>query len=431
MERLFEFAGRFHPLLVHLPIGFLLIAVVFIWIKEPGRAVKIAVILGAIAAVASVTTGLLLANSEGYQEEVNLHKWSGITLAVVSVAMCFVPEQYLKPGSIVMTVLVFATGHFGGTLTHGPLIAEPEADNLDITKIDISSAVFYNDAIRPVLEARCYSCHGNTKQKGGLRLDNPEMIAKGGKNGKVIEPGNPEESDLIKRIDLPNDDEDHMPPKEKRQLTDQEKKIISLWVASGADFSKKIAELLNEKQLASITAVDNSIQLPDVDVAAPAGDLIAKLTEQGVAVTPVANGSNFLQVNFISVPNEASMLLATLKPIAKNIVMLKLNKTKINDQSMMMEFENLTSLNLAETEITDATIDQIIKSKFLVSLNLSGTKVTAAGVNKLKALQSLRYLNVYNTSVDKADLPGVKIETGNYEVPTLASDTTVITPKTN
>jgi mono/diheme cytochrome c family protein len=403
-----------------LPIGFLLIAVIFIWIKVPGRAVKIALGLGALAAIVSVMTGLMLANSEGYSDEVTLHKWAGITLAIVSVGMCFIPEQHLKLGSIVMTVLIFATGHFGGTLTHGPLITEPEADNLDLSKIDVDNAVFYNDALSPIFEARCYGCHGDTKQKGRLRLDSQDAINKGGKNGHIIVPGNPEESEIVKRISMPLDDEDHMPPKEKRQLTDQEKKLISLWIAAGADFNQKITK----EQIAEVSeSSGEALELPDVSVSSPDEDLIAKLIEQSVAITRVAVESNFLQVNFISVPNETQQLLETLKPIAKNVVILKLNGTNVQS---LIDFENLVNLNLADTKVTDAVIDQIVKCKSLQSLNLSGTKIT--NVKKLAALEKLGYLNVYNTSI-RDELPNVRIEKGNYEVPTLESDTTEV--KTN
>jgi uncharacterized membrane protein len=422
MDRVLEFAGKFHPLLVHLPIGFLLIAVIFIWLKEPGRAVRISIGLGAVAAICSVVTGLLLANSEGYNEEVQLHKWSGIVLMIVSGAMWFIPAAYLKAGSIVMTVLIFLTGHFGGTLTHGPLIAESEADNLDLTKIDLNNAVFYNDAVKPIFEARCVSCHGDIKEKGGLRLDSQEAINKGGKNGKIFVPGNPAESEMVKRIDLPPDDEDHMPPKEKKQLTDQEKKLISFWVASGADFGKKISESLNEKQLAELMVKESEeTALPEIE---PANEeIIKKLIEQNVAITPVGNQNNFLQVNFISVPGEAEKLLKELNPIAKNVLWLKLNGAKITTIDLN-DYVNLTELNLSGTRVDDGVIDQIIKCEQLVKLNLSGTKIES--IKKLEALKHLKYLNIYNTSIEVTELPGIKIEKGNYEVPTLESDTTLV-----
>lgn len=422
MNQLLEFAGKFHPLFVHLPIGILLIGVVFIWLNESGRPVKIALAVGALTAVASVITGLLLAETEGYSDEVSYHKWAGIILMVVSVVMVILPQRFLKAASIVMTLAVFTTGHLGGTLTHGPLLPEPEADNLDVSQLDLNKAVFYDDAVKPILEARCYSCHGDTKQKGGLRLDSPDMITKGGKNGKVIAPGNPEESELVRRILLPDEDEDHMPPKEKRQLTEAEKKLLSLWIGSGSDFKKKMSDVLNEQQLASIvSASEASFQLPEVDVPAPDEDLLSKLTEQGVAITRVAKESNFLQANFISVPNEAQQLLEAMKPLARNIVILKLNKTNV---TTLGDYENLVSLSIADTKVDDHVIDRIASYKYLVSLNLSGTKVT--NVDRLKALEKLKYLNIYNTSVTSVDLPNVRVEKGNYSVPTFESDTTVV-----
>lgn len=412
--------GKFHPLLVHLPIGFLLLAVVFIWMGVDSKAIKVSIGLGALAAIASVITGLLLADSEGYNADVQPHKWLGITLATVSVAMWFIPGRFLKHGSVLMAALILLTGHFGGTLTHGSLIGEPEADNLDVTQLDLNSAMFYDDGVEPILEARCYSCHGEEKQKGGLRLDDPAAINKGGKDGKIIVAGNPEESEIIKRIDLPLDDEDHMPPKEKKQLTDQEKRLISLWIASGSAFDKKITESIDKKQIDELMATaTGELMLPEISPADQS--VIKKLVEQNVAVAPVAKESNFLQVNFVSVPDEAARLLEELRPIAKNVMWLKLNDTKI-EKIDLTGFVNLRELNVSGTNITD--VEDIAKCPSLVKLNLSNTRLSS--VDKLKALPNLRYLNIYHTSIDNLDLPGVKVEKGDYDVPTLETDTTEV-----
>lgn len=417
-----ELIGKFHPLLVHLPIGFLLIAVVFIWIKESSRVVKISIGLGAIAAIASVITGLLLADNEGYDGEVQLHKWFGIVLTTVSATMWFLPEKFWKAGSAVMTMLLLLTGHYGGTLTHGPLIAVAEVGELDVVSLDMNKAIFYDDAVKPILEARCVSCHGEDKQKGGLRLDNKQAIDKGGKNGKVIVPGNPGESEIVTRLELPLDDEDHMPPREKKQLSDHEKKLISLWVASGADFSKRISESLSTEQISELTKKNDEIALPEVAPADPA--IVKKLIESNVAITPVASGSNLLQVNFVSAPNEAAKLLEELKPIAMNVLSLKLNGTKI-ERCDLSAYKNLRELNLAGTQVT--TIDGILGCTELRSLNISGTGIT--DVSKLSSLKQLKYLNVFNTRIQNISLPGIEIEKGIYDVPTLQSDTTVVKPK--
>ena len=74
-------------------------------------------------------------------------------------------------------------------------------------------------------------------------MDEPEFILKGGKDGKVIKPGNADESEMMKRLLLPRNDEDHMPPKEKPQLKENEIALIHWWIATGATFDKKIKEL--------------------------------------------------------------------------------------------------------------------------------------------------------------------------------------------
>jgi hypothetical protein len=56
---------------------------------------------------------------------------------------------------------------------------------------------------------------------------------KGGKDGPVIIPGNEEKSEMAKRLSLPREDDDHMPPKEKPQPTEQEIALIHWWIAAG------------------------------------------------------------------------------------------------------------------------------------------------------------------------------------------------------
>ena len=54
--------------------------------------------------------------------------------------------------------------------------------------------------IKPVLQARCYACHGALKQKAGLRLDTAERLRAAGDEGPVVIPGKPEESRLLARL---------------------------------------------------------------------------------------------------------------------------------------------------------------------------------------------------------------------------------------
>ncbi|MEQ1852653.1 MAG: DUF1549 domain-containing protein, partial [Chthoniobacteraceae bacterium] len=93
------------------------------------------------------------------------------------------------------------------------------------------SAEWFESKIRPLLVGRCYECHGEKKQKGGLRLDSRAGWQKGGDSGAVIVPGNPEGSLLMKAV-RHTDKDLQMPP--KRQLAPEEIAALEEWVRLGA-----------------------------------------------------------------------------------------------------------------------------------------------------------------------------------------------------
>src|SRR5688572_18226990 len=59
---------------------------------------------------------------------------------------------------------------------------------------------FFEERVRPILATKCLQCHGEEKQKGGLRLDSPDAILAGGDSGPAIEPGKPNKSLLVEAI---------------------------------------------------------------------------------------------------------------------------------------------------------------------------------------------------------------------------------------
>ena len=75
--------------------------------------------------------------------------------------------------------------------------------------------------VRPIFEKHCYECHGETKHKGGLRLDVKAAAMKGGDNhGPNIMPEKAVESLLIHLI-TSSDDDEVMPPKGDRLSAEQ------------------------------------------------------------------------------------------------------------------------------------------------------------------------------------------------------------------
>ena len=255
--------GQFHPLLVHLPIGILLFAFLMMiyqkWQKvELTDAITLALLLGSIGALLSCVAGWFLAQSGEYEAEiVQKHQWTAITSTIFGFAAYFYRKQRMVLSSIMAITLIIA-GHFGGTITHGEgylfgkeeEISEPSKTLQKQTKIDttnsgqktVKQTFLYEEKVAPILEKKCYSCHSSRKKKGGLRLDSETFIRKGGKNGEILIAGNPSKSPLYANLLLPLDDEKHMPPKGKPQLTSAEISVLHYWIKKGASFTGEIEE---------------------------------------------------------------------------------------------------------------------------------------------------------------------------------------------
>jgi cytochrome c553 len=89
---------------------------------------------------------------------------------------------------------------------------------------------FFEQRVRPLLVAKCFECHGEKKQEGGLRLDSRSSILKGNDSGPAVVAGKPEESRLLEVIGY--DDAIKMPPKQK--LAESEIATLTEWVKIGA-----------------------------------------------------------------------------------------------------------------------------------------------------------------------------------------------------
>jgi mono/diheme cytochrome c family protein len=450
-----DFVGRFHPVLVHLPIGILLLGCLFHLFSFDRKIITIIIFWGMVSALLSALTGYFLSLSGDYEESlVNKHQWLGIISAVIAVLFYWLLKSQAKTPvtksvAILLVLSIVITGHLGGSLTHGEgylsdSFNEKKSKGPAIPPIaDIQEAQVYASAIQPLFEARCYTCHGPNKMKGKLRLDKPELILKGGENGKVIIPGKTDESEMIERLLLPLSDEDHMPPKEKTQLTKNEIEVLHWWVANGADFNKKFRELPqpdNIKPVLLALQSGSSPQhdlsgIPEEDVKAPDAKTLHQLKAAGIVVIPVAQGSNYLSVNFLTAPSTVDSAMKLLQPVGPNILWLNLSGTKINDTQMkdIGKLKNISRLNLNNTTVSDAGIAELTGLSNLQYINLTGTQVSAKGLVTLAGLKKLKSIYLYRSKVTRTDWPalqksfsGVALDSGGYTVPTLATDTTQI-----
>ena len=129
------FLGRFHPLLVHLPIGFLLLAAILELLSRIFKskfnnldsAISISLFCGGLGAIGSAILGYLLSDGGGYEANTLFwHKWLGISLGFLSFIGWAVKVGYIKflqgSSSLIagtLVIIVSITGHLGGNLTHG------------------------------------------------------------------------------------------------------------------------------------------------------------------------------------------------------------------------------------------------------------------------------------------------------------------------
>ena len=463
-----EFFGHFHPLIVHLPIGILMIGLFLQWLSQKEKyksfqqAVPMVLLCGAITALASCITGYLLSISDDYDKTlVNWHMWMGIGVALTSFIL-YAKEKNpqfavnKKIVSVGLLMLIIITGHLGGSLTHGSnYLTQPLADvfGTDSTGSktikpvpNVQEALAYNDVIQPILQTKCYLCHGSHKQKGKLRMDDVAMLMKGGKDGKVIEPGNADSSEMIKRLLLPVDNQDHMPPKEKPQPSESQIALLHWWITNNADFTKKVKDLKQTDKIKPVLlALQKAPEVKNQLTGIPPGTvekaddkIIEQLKQKGVVVLPLTQTSNYLMANFVTdtlVDKEGFRLLQALK---KQLIWLKLGYTNISDTNMaaIAQLKNLTRLSLEHTAISDKGVQKLKPLQNLQYLNLVGTKVTAQGVLQLKGLKSLHSLFLYQTNVNKADwvalqntFPKTRIDSGGYSVAILATDTAVLKPE--
>jgi uncharacterized membrane protein len=458
-----QMIGRLHPLLVHLPIGILLLAAVFEILacfkpyRKLGNSVPVMLLFGAVSSTLSVVTGLSLADSGAYDDRiVEIHKITGIITAIFSWIILFTRASIIslfkqkRKRRVVRTfmfipliALISITGHMGGTLTHGEnyLTGEPSQDEPRALKLTLpenpDSAKLYADIIVPILDSRCYSCHGQVKQKGQLRLDQPKFITSGGKHGEVIDVLQPDSSELYKRLMLPLEDDHHMPPNEKPQLASAELALIRAWLAEGASYDKTLAELHDGgsvKRFVQVLTTPSQQQriLPEQE-AVPANEAsVAALVAQGVVVIPLSDSTHYLSASYLNARSITDDQLALLLPLKDQLLSLDLSRTSISNGAMqhIVKLHLLTHLNLQYTLIADAGLKGIASLNHLQTINLVGTNITDAGLDELSQIKSLQRVYCYGTGVTKEGVvklmqqrKNMAIDTGHYVLEARITDT--------
>jgi uncharacterized membrane protein len=471
-----QFVGRFHPLLVHLPIGFLLFAAVLSAIagrraaaaraagaderagdgvRALHEAIGIALAAGAAGAVVAATAGLLLGASGGYGGAVfEWHERLGVSIALMATLTAATwylgapgaldagrARPWRRASAILLTVtvaLLLVGGHLGATLTHGEGYLTEHAPAFVRRLLGAGTArpaaavrpeqvQIYASLVEPILREHCVACHGADRAEGRLRLDTADGIRKGGEDGVAIVPGRAASSELIRRAWLPTSDKHAMPPPGRQALRPSDAAILRWWVDQGAPFQARVADVAIPADVRPILeAVLGPISqggpsLPSVTLPPPDPRAIEAAEGQGLSVVRLPDGTNFIEVHATNAGAACTdRTLALLQPLARHIVWLDLGGTAVTDAGLAIlgEMPNLTRLHLNRTQAGDATAARIATLSQLEYLNLYGTQVSDAGLARLAGLKRLRSLYVWQSRVTPAG-----VERLHASLPRLSVDT--------
>jgi len=427
LPAIFQAFGRLHPLLLHLPIGLLLVTVILLYTRPyfegKGFDDLVALLLHFTALTASLTTimGLFLSLEGTFgADEMWLHKWLGIALSFLCWGLLGLKQRLklLRPLGLVGVVILIFTGHYGAALTHGDnfLLAPLEEDAPRVARIITDSTEVFRATVEPILESKCYGCHNSKKAKGNLILTSLEGIQKGGKNGQLWKAGDAANSLIVERLLLPLDHDDHMPPKDKAQLTEDELAFISLWIDSGANTQRKLYELPKEDTLGKLAsmiipryqALPTDVQKYTFQFAAP--EKIEKLKRPNRSVFQIARNEPAVQADFFLSETFERKYLEELLEVKDQLISLNVAKMPVQDQDLktIARFTNLEVLNLNNTEITGAGLKELASLPRLRSLSVSGTKVSKDDLASLASAKELTEVFVWNTPVSAKDVADLK-----------------------
>jgi hypothetical protein len=260
------FLGRFHVLALHVPIGVILaVALLEVLARTVPRFASLKAAspflwgVAAVSAIGTVALGFMHVSEGGFEgPSVSRHWFFGSSVAVVAtatwgLALIAKPlfERTAMWASLVLVLLVSATGHYGGNITHGSTFLVEYAPGFiralhdggsgrsRVTELALADP--FHDVVKPILDRRCASCHNDDRRRGELSMATYESIMSGGEFLPVVVAGDSTSSSLITRITLYPGHEDFMPAEGKTPLSGRQTEILRWWVDAGAPANTTMA----------------------------------------------------------------------------------------------------------------------------------------------------------------------------------------------
>ena len=459
------FIGRLHPLLVHLPIGFVLIGFVLDTLVVFGKrwerlrpAVTPVYFLGLLATLVTVTSGIQLAEHQAYIPDLlDRHKNLGIIFMLATALICalrvlpgMVSEKIRYAVALVSIVLASLAGHYGGVITHGPgylaeaapgwlkgLVGESPKPAIDNLPEHRDSVVIYSHILKPVVAYKCGGCHNSEVAYGKLDITNYTELFEECETAVPIVRGRAGDSELLTRVTLSESDNLYMPP-HGPPMTFVEIRVLEYWIENGADRSMRFDPDKMDREL--IRLINRDLGLDYASIAASAGanvdsldeSTMERLADSGYRVDYLAEDNFFLDVTFQRDTLHQAQLDA-LGSVSDQIFNLDLSGCVHDDldYSIMDGLVNATRIELHGTSFGDRGLEALSQLQKLRVLNLHHTQITDDGLILVNNLPELERLYVWNTDVTPSSVavlerqhPGLSVDTGFVFVSPPAQDST-------
>ncbi len=442
------FIGRFHPLMVHLPIGIFILGFFFEVLLQSGfhdliqsrKTVIITYIMGLFAGIVAALTGWLLSFSNDYGiEALNDHKQLGIatlvTMLLVIIYQIKAPNTKGKlklAGSSIAIVLIGLTGHFGGNLTHGPtylvkygpefLKNNENASFNSLSDINPDSLKIYKDIIHPLIQNQCLACHNTEGNYGGLILEKYSDLFKEADHDIPVVPGSPDRSEMLKRVSLPLHYEKTMPP-QKAGFSYTDIQILRYWIENGADSLTSFNSEMMSKELISLIHRDYGLDYnpkpyyEKVKVDSLDETLLSELRGAGFRVNFLGQNNFLLDVEYKGDSIDTGQI-HILNKVSNYITFLKLADCRLSDDLIeeINNIQHLTRIDLSKNQLSGKVTSFLIKQPQLESANLNHTEITQASLQQLLAEAALQRVYVWNTQLIQEEIQNMVRAYPNVEI---------------
>ncbi len=431
----FIFFGRFHPLLVHLPIGFLILAVI-ISRKRGDRSISLnrfvsfIWFLSFISAALSALMGWLLAQNGHYLEDaLKPHQWSGIALVILSfIGWIFhlgnfkVAKIILQVNNLLIVFLLLIVGHLGGSLTHGENYLydyAPEPLRAAFTDMDkpltfegspLDSIRIFEDAIHPLFTSKCVACHNNEISRGGLNMKTALGLFKGGKSGAAIVANDIEKSLAFNRIIRSQNDEKFMPPSGD-PLTYEEIQLIEWWINEGAPLNKSFNQIKSNAKIQGLLFKKYGLNTKakpwyeKVKLKPLTDDVFLELEKHNFISRTLSADNSLLDIRYHGnyLKDKDLMILDKFAPY---ITWLNLSDCGLRDEQLknLSKMENLTRLYLQQNSIKTSSLKPLINLKHLEILNLHSTNINNEIFEFINDFEDLKKVYLWNTLLTSKDI---------------------------